>query len=94
MFKPASPEQAMLRQQFLESKETTAWLRFSMAGCATIAVYDTIITLSDEIELVWKRNLWTFPALLYFGNRYVTLATVLLTSYTVSPFHSSSSDAV
>lgn len=33
------------------------------------------------MELVWRRNLWTFPALLYIGNRYVTLACILLVNY-------------
>ncbi|KAG8831957.1 hypothetical protein FRC17_002281 [Serendipita sp. 399] len=65
-----------------------------MVGCATVAIYDILLTLSDEIELVWMRNLWTFPTLLYIGNRYVTLATVMVMTYSVSPFRPPLDDAV
>ena len=37
-----------------------------------ILIYDQLITLSDEVEHVWKRK-WTGATLLFFLNRYATL---------------------
>ncbi|PVG04934.1 hypothetical protein CPB86DRAFT_692599 [Serendipita vermifera] len=59
--------------------------RYTICATTTLFVYDIVLTIVDEVELVWRRNLWTFPTLLYIGNRYVALASILLMCYEMLP---------
>lgn len=74
-------------QEFLSAKLSVMVSQYALVAAATVFTYDILLTLGDEIELVWKRDLWTFPTLLYFGNRYVSLASILFMAYSLSPFH-------
>lgn len=75
-----------LWQQIVQGKDVLRASQYTLVASATFFIYDIILTFQDELELVWRRSLWTFPALLYIGNRYITLACILLTNYQVSPF--------
>ncbi|KIM26121.1 hypothetical protein M408DRAFT_313814 [Serendipita vermifera MAFF 305830] len=86
-----------LWQQIVQGKDVLRASQYTLVASATFFIYDIILTFQDEaegivctkaiqLELIWRRSLWTFPALLYIGNRYITLACILLTNYQVSPF--------
>ncbi|THU86307.1 hypothetical protein K435DRAFT_368979 [Dendrothele bispora CBS 962.96] len=51
-------------------------LRYSELASSTIVVFDHLITLDDEIELVWKSS-WSIGKMLFIINRYYTLASVI-----------------
>jgi len=58
--------------QVLENKvlsQTRDVSRSEMAA-VTVLTYDIIVTLADEVELIWKRN-WTFTKTMYICARYI-----------------------
>ncbi|KZP20977.1 hypothetical protein FIBSPDRAFT_954157 [Athelia psychrophila] len=54
--------------------------RFATLAASVIIVFDHLITLDQEIELVW-RSPWTTGKLLFFLNRYYPLSTVVFNQY-------------
>jgi len=56
--------------------------RYSTLAASTIIVYDHVISLDQEIELVWKAP-WTMGKVLFFLNRYYPLCIVVFNQYTL-----------
>lgn len=46
-----------------------------------LVVYEYIITIDQELTLVWRRK-WTLVTLLLMANRYLMIGTVI---FTISP---------
>ncbi|ESK86085.1 hypothetical protein Moror_9342 [Moniliophthora roreri MCA 2997] len=53
--------------------ETT---KYAELAASTIILFDHLITLDDEVELIWKSS-WSIGKVLFFINRYYTLASVI-----------------
>lgn len=66
------------------------WTRYSELASSTIIIFDHLITLDDEIELIWQSS-WSPVKLLFLVNRYYTLASVIINNYAL--FASSHSDS-
>ncbi|KAA1478232.1 hypothetical protein DENSPDRAFT_661922 [Dentipellis sp. KUC8613] len=45
---------------------------YSEVACVVLLTYDTLITFSDEVEYIWKRQ-WTHPKVFYILARYIPL---------------------
>ncbi|KAJ6503889.1 hypothetical protein C8R45DRAFT_894985 [Mycena sanguinolenta] len=54
--------------------------RFSQLASSTIIVFDHIITLDEEVELIWKSP-WSMGKVLFIINRYYTLTSVIVNNY-------------
>lgn len=59
-----------------------------LASCC-IVVFDHLITLDSEVDLIWRSS-WSFGKLLFIINRYYTLACVIFNNYVL--FSSSLTD--
>ncbi|KIM25793.1 hypothetical protein M408DRAFT_204302 [Serendipita vermifera MAFF 305830] len=59
--------------------------RYLTAASAVILFYDHIITLPDEIELVWASPL-SLATTMFYINRYVPVPIMLLGVFHMSPF--------
>ncbi|KAI3616519.1 hypothetical protein WG66_011600 [Moniliophthora roreri] len=68
--------------------ETT---KYAELAASTIILFDHLITLDDEVELIWKSS-WSIGKVLFFINRYYTLASVIINNYAL--FGASVSDSV
>ncbi|KAI0071670.1 hypothetical protein K474DRAFT_1712275 [Panus rudis PR-1116 ss-1] len=55
-------------------------IRYAELGSSTIIVFDHLITLDQEIELIWKSG-WSVGKTLFLINRYYTLAVVIFNNY-------------
>ncbi|KJA21582.1 hypothetical protein HYPSUDRAFT_87987 [Hypholoma sublateritium FD-334 SS-4] len=56
--------------------------QFTQLGSATVIVFDHLITLGDEVDLIWKSS-WTLGKILFLLNRYYSLAAVVFNNYAV-----------
>ncbi|KAJ7245638.1 hypothetical protein B0H12DRAFT_1127415 [Mycena haematopus] len=54
--------------------------RFSQFASSAIVVFDHIITLDVEVELIWKSP-WSMGKVLFIINRYYTLASLVINNY-------------
>ncbi|TFK22997.1 hypothetical protein FA15DRAFT_670925 [Coprinopsis marcescibilis] len=54
--------------------------RYSQLSSSSIIIYDHLITLEQEIELVWKAP-WSKGKVLFILNRYYSLASVIFNNY-------------
>jgi len=54
--------------------------RYASIAASAIIVYDHLITLDQEIELIWKAQ-WSIVKYLYFINRYYVLFCVVFNNY-------------
>ncbi|KAF8189448.1 hypothetical protein K438DRAFT_1722086 [Mycena galopus ATCC 62051] len=64
--------------------------RFSQLASSAIIIFDHIITLDEEVELIWKSP-WSMGKALFVINRYYTLASVVINNYAL--FSSSLTDS-
>ncbi|KAF7792648.1 hypothetical protein EIP86_003745 [Pleurotus ostreatoroseus] len=55
-------------------------VRYAEVASSVIIVYDHIITLDQEIELIWKSG-WSWGKCLFLLNRYYTLFVVVFNNY-------------
>ncbi|KAK6992677.1 hypothetical protein R3P38DRAFT_2569350 [Favolaschia claudopus] len=65
--------------------------RFSQLASSAIIIFDHIITLDKEVELIWKRP-WAAGKVIFIINRYYTMVSVLINNYAL--FSSSLTDSV
>ncbi|KAF9254445.1 hypothetical protein L218DRAFT_968146 [Marasmius fiardii PR-910] len=56
--------------------------RYSELMSSTLIIFDHLITLGDEIELIWGSS-WSPGKLLFLINRYYTFASVIVNNYAV-----------
>ncbi|GJE92391.1 hypothetical protein PsYK624_085450 [Phanerochaete sordida] len=54
--------------------------RYSELASSVIIVYDHLVTLDQEVELIWKSG-WSVGKTLFLLNRYYTLFTVIFNNY-------------
>ncbi|KAF7343876.1 hypothetical protein MSAN_01968900 [Mycena sanguinolenta] len=67
--------------------------RFSQLASSAIIVFDHVITLDEEVELIWKSS-WSMGKVLFIINRYYTLTSVIVNNYALlSPSLTDSPDA-
>jgi hypothetical protein len=72
-------EQAALAAllHILDKSDALLALRYTAFVAVTLLVYDYILTLPDEITYFWRgRKSW--PALLFFINRYLPLLSMVI----------------
>ncbi|KDR65885.1 hypothetical protein GALMADRAFT_260088 [Galerina marginata CBS 339.88] len=55
---------------------------YARIGSNTIILYDHLITLHDEVELIWKAK-WSLVTILFLMNRYYVLAAIFFDLYMV-----------
>ncbi|KAF8874178.1 hypothetical protein BD779DRAFT_261760 [Infundibulicybe gibba] len=67
-YSPNPPMEAPLLQDLADAQVTN----YLVAAAATLVVFDHILTIQQEITLIW-RNPWNVTSLLYIWNRYYTL---------------------
>jgi len=60
--------------------------RFATLSASVIIVFDHLITLDQEIELIWRSS-WSNGKLLFFLNRYYPLFTVIFNLYALFNTH-------
>ncbi|CAL1711015.1 unnamed protein product [Somion occarium] len=60
-------------------------IRYAELASSTIIVLDHLITLDQEIELIWKSG-WSVGKCLFLLNRYYTLAVVIFNNYSLHWF--------
>ncbi|KAK7691488.1 hypothetical protein QCA50_004887 [Cerrena zonata] len=61
-------------------------IRYAELASSVIIVFDHIVTLDQEIELIWKSG-WSLGKCLFLLNRYYSLATVLFNNYSEKIFN-------
>jgi len=61
----------------LQDIQTT---RYSQLASSAIIIFDHIITLDEEVELIWKSS-WSMGKVLFVINRYYTLISVIVNNY-------------
>jgi len=61
-------------------------VRYAELASSTIILYDHIVTLGAEIELIWTSG-WTVGKVLFLLNRYYTLAVVIFNNYVLFSPH-------
>lgn len=56
--------------------------RYTYIACAVVLMWDTFVTLSDEIDFIWKRvpRIGIIPCI-YLINKYISIATLILGIY-------------
>ncbi|EPQ50405.1 hypothetical protein GLOTRDRAFT_133959 [Gloeophyllum trabeum ATCC 11539] len=54
--------------------------RYAELASSAIVIYDHLITLDQEIDLIWKAS-WTPGKVLFLTNRYYVLASVIFNNY-------------
>lgn len=59
--------------------------RYFTAAAVVILVYDTLLTLNEEIRLIWPGAL-SFPKLLYYINRYMAIIFLIGANYLLAGF--------
>ncbi|KAI0682299.1 hypothetical protein BC835DRAFT_924839 [Cytidiella melzeri] len=47
--------------------------RYLNAAGTTLALWDHVLTVGDEIEYFWSRKSWTPSTMLFLGFRYITM---------------------
>lgn len=67
--------------------------RYAELASSTIVIYDHLITLDQEIDLIWKAS-WTPGKVLFLTNRYYVLASVIFNNYVLFTTHLSDSFCV
>ncbi|KAF7289752.1 hypothetical protein MIND_01348800 [Mycena indigotica] len=72
----------------LQDIETT---RFAQLASSAIIIFDHVITLDEEVELIWRSS-WSMGKILFIINRYYTLFSVVLNNYSL--FSASLTDSV
>jgi len=73
--------QAMSSQLISEQSEQVV-LNYIVFISTTCVIYEYCVTLSSEVEFIWKHKLTTSTSIMFFLNRYNTLFCVLLASAT------------
>ncbi|KLO13185.1 hypothetical protein SCHPADRAFT_940553 [Schizopora paradoxa] len=51
------------------------WTKYGFVAMFTLLAYDHFLTISEEVEYVWKRN-FTLATWLFFLNRYYSILAV------------------
>lgn len=64
-------------QQFLRDVQVT---RFAEVAASMIVVWDHLVTIDQEIELIWKAR-WSIGKALFLFNRYYTLLAIAFNNY-------------
>ncbi|KAJ7031688.1 hypothetical protein C8F04DRAFT_1109448 [Mycena alexandri] len=54
--------------------------RFAQLASSAIIIFDHLITLDEEVELIWKSS-WSMGKALFVINRYYTLLSVIVNNY-------------
>ncbi|THH18844.1 hypothetical protein EW146_g2207 [Bondarzewia mesenterica] len=75
---PADIPVAVLKEIIAEVRNTQA-SRYNMLALSVLYVYDTIITLGQEIELIWMKPM-SLLKVLYLLNRYLNLFSSIFNS--------------
>ncbi|KAJ3573808.1 hypothetical protein NP233_g2197 [Leucocoprinus birnbaumii] len=75
-------------QQGLRDVQAT---RYAQLASCCIIVYDHLLTLDSELDLIWRSS-WSFGKALFIINRYYTLSSVIFNNYAL--FSSSLTDNV
>ncbi|KAJ7734994.1 hypothetical protein B0H16DRAFT_134691 [Mycena metata] len=65
--------------------------RFSQLASSAIIIFDHLITLDGEVELIWKSS-WSMGKVFFVINRYYTLLSVIVNNYAL--FSPTLTDAV
>lgn len=73
----ANETTAALLRTFLEDVRT---IRYSELASSTIIVFDHLITLDQEYNLIWTSS-WTLGKCLFLVNRYYTLLTLVFNNF-------------
>ncbi|GLB38914.1 hypothetical protein LshimejAT787_0600760 [Lyophyllum shimeji] len=55
-------------------------IRYSHIASGTIILYDHLVTLDDEVELIWKSS-WSWGKGLFILNRYYAMISVIVNTY-------------
>ncbi|KAJ7574892.1 hypothetical protein C8J56DRAFT_1172576 [Mycena floridula] len=68
---------------------------YIIAGCVTVVIWDSLLTLGLEVSLVWSRQSWSLGKVLFVLNRYVpllflTVEAIFLWDPTILPSDSNS----
>ncbi|KAH9937801.1 uncharacterized protein BXZ73DRAFT_100016 [Epithele typhae] len=65
-------------QQLLQAIDDTYIANICTAAASAWLSYDIVLTLPEEVSLIWKAK-WNLPKLMYFCVRYYTLLSLLFT---------------
>uniref|UniRef100_A0A8H8CF31 DUF6533 domain-containing protein n=1 Tax=Psilocybe cubensis TaxID=181762 RepID=A0A8H8CF31_PSICU len=72
MSTPSDADLNSLYIQLLKDSKSTSYVG---AAALTVAIVDQIMTLPQEIDLVWKEK-WSLSKALYLWSRYFNLANI------------------
>ncbi|KAG8759696.1 hypothetical protein FRC14_005274 [Serendipita sp. 396] len=67
--------------------------RYTTAAAITVVLYDILITLGDEVALVWPTSL-SLVKVLYLMNRYIAIPCLLVGAYHVAALRAAPSVSV
>ncbi|TBU24156.1 hypothetical protein BD311DRAFT_781206 [Dichomitus squalens] len=67
---------ASLPPPTLADLNTLAASRYFLPAVATMAIYECLITLANEVDYVWKTG-WTGASIVYYFNKYLFLVTYI-----------------
>jgi len=66
--------------KIVEIYQTIYPSRYASLAASAIIVYDHLLTLDNEMELIWKSS-WSIGKVLFIINRYYTLISVIVNNY-------------
>ncbi|EMD36599.1 hypothetical protein CERSUDRAFT_84781 [Gelatoporia subvermispora B] len=71
---------AGIEQEIVSALRIVSRIRYSELASSTIIVFDHLLTLDQEIELIW-RSPWSLGKSLFLMTRYYTLVTVIFNNF-------------
>ncbi|OCH89453.1 hypothetical protein OBBRIDRAFT_835775 [Obba rivulosa] len=75
-----------IEHQIISALRTISRIRYSELASSTIIVFDHLLTLDQEIELIWNSP-WSIGKCLFLMTRYYTLVTVIFNNYALFSPH-------
>jgi len=57
-----------------------------VAGVAILVLFDTLLTLTDEVDLIWRRR-WNLSTILYILTRYIAFVDTAISTYQWTGFN-------
>ncbi|KLO07430.1 hypothetical protein SCHPADRAFT_945302 [Schizopora paradoxa] len=70
---------AALVQLYREAAVQYTGLKFSLAASVLVLIYDTLLTIDDEVEYIWKQK-FSAVTFIFFMNRYYAIAVMVVTT--------------
>jgi len=65
--------------------QTNTIINYCFVSLSALMLYEYIITIGEEVQLIWSRKLASFSAFLFFMNRFVLIGLIVTGVLTIVP---------